>query len=105
MDAFGTEDRWWTAPMRTAYRNALGNRNVVGIFAGHSHGAFQYDWEGLHVMQVNNAKAEISTGNKDGNGSFAIARVTDGQFSMMTCRWLNDQGSYELIGPHYNVTW
>jgi hypothetical protein len=53
-------------------------------------------------LQVNNAKAEINTGNNDGNGSFAIVRVTDKQFDMVTCRWTDDQGGYELIGPSFS---
>ncbi len=103
MDAFGTEDRWWTASDREKYRNALGNYNVVSIFVGHSHAAFQYDWEGRHVIHVNNAKAENGTGNKDGNGSFAIARITDHRFDVVTCRWVDDQGHYELVAPFYSV--
>lgn len=102
MDSFGTQDRWWTANDRSAYRNALGNFNVSGIFAAHSHFAMQYVWEGLRVFQVNNAKAEINSGNNDGNGSFAIVRVTDDKINVVTCRWLDDAGRYELIQPFYS---
>jgi cytolysin (calcineurin-like family phosphatase) len=102
MDAFGTQDRWWTAAQRTAYRNALGNRNIAGIFVGHSHAAFHYTWEGLRVFHVNNAKAENGTGNNDGNGSFAIVRITDTRLDVVTCRWLDDQGRYELVEPFYS---
>ncbi len=105
MDAFGTQDRWWTAAQRTSYRNVLSDYNVISIFVGHSHAAFQYEWEGRHVIHVNNAKAENGSGNNDGNGSFAIVRVRDGEVSMVTCRWLNDQGGYELIEPFYHQTW
>lgn len=102
MDAFGTEDRWWTANQRAAYRHALDNYNVAAIFVGHSHAAFQYEWEGLRVFQVNNAKAENGTGNNDGNGSFAIVRITEDRLDVITCRWLDDQGHYELIEPFYS---
>jgi cytolysin (calcineurin-like family phosphatase) len=102
MDAFGTEDRWWTAEQRAAYRTVLGTHHVAAIFTGHSHYAMQYEWEGLRVFQANNAKAEIGVGNDDGNGSFAIVRVTDQRLDVVTCRWLDDAGHYELIGPFYS---
>ena len=56
----------------------------------------------MRVFQVNNAKAEINTGNNDGNGSFAIVRVTDQKLEVVTCRWLDDTGRYELIGPWFS---
>ena len=51
---------------------------------------------------MNNAKAENGTGNNDGNGSFAIVRITDQQLDVVTCRWLDDQGHYELIAPFFS---
>ncbi|HVK75326.1 MAG TPA: metallophosphoesterase [Kofleriaceae bacterium] len=102
MDAFGTQDRWWTAAQRAAYREVLRGYHVAAIFAGHSHGAMQYQWEGLRVFQANNAKAEITTGNRDGNGSFAIVRITDDRLEVVTCRWLDDTGRFELIAPFYS---
>jgi cytolysin (calcineurin-like family phosphatase) len=102
MDAFGTQDRWWTAAQRAAYRAVLGSYNVAAILGGHSHGAMQYTWEGKRVFQVNNAKAENGTGNNDGNGSFAIVRITATRLDVVTCRWLDDQGHYEMIGPYYS---
>ena len=102
MDAFGTQDRWWTQADRDAYRAELTGYAVSAIFVGHSHAAFQYTWEGLRVFQVNNAKAENGTGNNDGNGSFAIVRITNGNLDIVTCRWLDDQGHYELIAPFFS---
>jgi cytolysin (calcineurin-like family phosphatase) len=102
MDAFGTQDRWWTASQRTAYRSALNGYNVAAIFAGHSHVAMQYAWQSLRVFQANNAKAEIGSGNRDGNGSFAIVRLTTDRLDVVTCRWLDDAGRYELIAPFYS---
>jgi cytolysin (calcineurin-like family phosphatase) len=102
MDAFGTQERWWTAADRSAYRSALNGYNIAGIVAGHSHGAMQYTWEGLRVFQVNNAKAEINSGNRDGNGSFAIVRITDQKLSVVTCRWLDDSGRYEFVAPFFS---
>jgi cytolysin (calcineurin-like family phosphatase) len=102
MDSFGTQDRWWTAADRDAYRDLLSGYDIAGIFAGHSHFAMQYDWEDLRVFQPNNAKAENGTGNNDGNGSFAIVHITDDRLEVVTCRWLDDAGHYELIAPYYS---
>jgi cytolysin (calcineurin-like family phosphatase) len=102
MDAFGTQDRWWTQADRDAYRAILKGHAISAIFVGHSHAAFQYSWEGIRVFQVNNAKAENGTGNNDGNGSFAIVRITNDSLDVVTCRWLDDQGHYELVAPFFN---
>jgi cytolysin (calcineurin-like family phosphatase) len=102
MDPFGREPRWWTDADRRAYRDTLRGYAVAGIFAGHSHGAMQYEWEGLRVFHANNAKAEIDSGNRDGNGSFAIVRITNDKLDVVTCRWLDDTGRYELIAPFYS---
>jgi cytolysin (calcineurin-like family phosphatase) len=102
MDAFGTQDRWWTQAERDAYRSTLADYHVSAIFVGHSHAAFNYTWEGLRVFQVNNAKAEIGTGNNDGNGSFAIVRLVGAQLDVVTCRWLDSAGHYELIAPFFS---
>jgi cytolysin (calcineurin-like family phosphatase) len=103
MDSFGTNGQWWSDADRNAYRDALRGFNVSGIITGHTHFAEDmYIWQGLRVFQVNNAKAEINKGNNDGNGSFAIVRITDSKLDVVTCRWLDDQGNYELIAPWYS---
>jgi cytolysin (calcineurin-like family phosphatase) len=102
MDAFGTNGQWWTADDRLKYRTLLTGYHVTAVMTGHTHYAFDYMWDGLNVLQVNNAKAEIEAGNNDGNGSFAIVRVTEKQFDVVTCRWTDDHGGYELIDPFYS---
>ncbi|HEY2512632.1 MAG TPA: hypothetical protein VGI39_17315 [Polyangiaceae bacterium] len=102
MDAFGTNGQWWSQTDRDAYRAELTGYHVSGDFTGHTHYAMQYSWAGLRVFQANNAKAEIDAGNNDGNGSFAIVRVTDTQLDVVTCRWTDDHGGYELIGPFFS---
>lgn len=102
MDAFGTDGQWWTPDDRLAYRTLLTGYHVTADIVGHTHAAFSYAWDGLNVQQINNAKAEIDSGNNDGNGSFAIVRVTEKQFDMVTCRWTDHSGGYELIGPYYS---
>ena len=102
MDPFGTQARWWTDADRVAYRATLKGYHVSAAIVGHTHAAFNYGWEGLRVFQVNNAKAENGTGNNDGNGSFAIVHVTAEQLDVVTCRWLDDQGKYELVSPYFS---
>ncbi|HUQ06544.1 MAG TPA: hypothetical protein VM261_28770 [Kofleriaceae bacterium] len=41
------------------------------------------------------------TGNNDGNGSFAVVRITNGRLDVATARWLDDQGHYEWVAPFY----
>jgi cytolysin (calcineurin-like family phosphatase) len=101
MDTFGLESRWWTDAERNTYRDTIADYNVAAIMVGHSHAAFRYDWEGKHIFHTNNAKAEVGTGNNDGNGSFSIVRITDTRLNWITCRWLDGQGNYELVGPLY----
>ena len=99
LDAFGMEDRWWTDTDRADFADVIGPHRVIAIVAGHSHYAMSYVWDGWRVIQVNNAKAEIGEGNDDGNGSFAIIRVTDTRLDMITCRWLDETGAYEFVMP------
>jgi cytolysin (calcineurin-like family phosphatase) len=103
MDAFGTEDRWWTAADRAAFYAVIAPYNVIAIFAGHSHAAMAYLWNGILVFQVNNTDAEIGEGNDDGNGSFAIVRVTESRLELVTCRWTSEAGDFELVAPYYTT--
>ena len=98
-DPFGQEDRWWTANEREDFLEVLSGYNVIAIFAGHSHYAMTYAWNGYQVCQANNIGAEIGVGNDDGNGSFFVVRITNDRFEMMTCRWLDDSGGFECIAP------
>jgi cytolysin (calcineurin-like family phosphatase) len=102
MDEFGMNGEWWTPTDRLNYRTLLTGYHITADMVGHTHYAFSYMWDGLNVQQINNAKAEINTGNNDGNGSFAIVRVTDTHFDMVTCRWTDEQGDFELIEPFYS---
>jgi cytolysin (calcineurin-like family phosphatase) len=102
MDAFGTNGQWWSVADRFNYRSLLTGYHVTAVMTGHTHFAFGYTWDGLTVLQVNNAKAEINAGNNDGNGSFAIVRVTDEQFDVVTARWTDDQGGFELVAPYFS---
>lgn len=93
--------KWWTDKERKNLFTILKKYNVVGIFVGHTHFAENLEWEGIPVFQVNNAWPEIDGGNNDGNGSFAVVRITDNFIDMATCRWLNGEGDVELVAPFY----
>lgn len=94
--------KWWSDRERKDLFSILRKYNVNGIFAGHSHIAENLEWEGIPIFQINNAWPEIGHGNDDGNGSFAVVRITDHFIDMMTCRWLNDQGDVEFTEPYYS---
>lgn len=75
----------------------LDGYEVAAILAGHTHFAMTYQWKGMDVIQANNAKAEIDQGNEDGNGSFAVMRIGDFGIWMVTCRWLDGDGNFEMV--------
>lgn len=93
---------WWSDQEREDLFALLKKYHVVAIFAGHSHVAVNLEWEGIPVFQVNNAWPEIGNGNDDGNGSFAVVRITDHCIDMVTCRWRNDEGEVDLVAPFYS---
>jgi cytolysin (calcineurin-like family phosphatase) len=93
---------WWTDKERKDLFAILKKYNVVAIFAGHNHIAENLIWEGIPVIQVNNAWPETGKGNNDGNGSFAVVRITNSFINVVTCRWKNDSGEVELIAPYYS---
>ena len=94
--------KWWTDKERKDLFDVLKKYNVVGIFVGHTHFAEILEWEGVPVFQVNNAWPEIGNGNNDGNGSFAVVRITNKFIDMLTCRWQNGEGDVELEAPFYH---
>ena len=95
--------KWWTDKERKDLFGILKKYNVVAIFAGHSHYAENLEWEGIPVFQVNNAWPEIGNGNNDGNGSFAVVRITDSFMDMVTCTWQNGDGNVTLEAPFYSL--
>lgn len=94
--------KWWSDKERKDLFTLLKKYNVVAIFAGHSHYAENLEWEGIPIFQVNNAWPEIDNGNNDGNGSFAVVRVTDNFIDMATCIWENGEGKAKLVAPFYS---
>ncbi|MCY1722650.1 metallophosphoesterase [Prolixibacteraceae bacterium Z1-6] len=93
---------WWTAKERSELFAILKKYNVVAVIAGHSHYADNLEWEGIPVFQVNNAWPEIGNGNNDGNGSFAMFRITNDFIDMATCRWKNGNGEVDIVEPFYS---
>lgn len=93
--------KWWTDEERSDLFSVLKKYNVVGVFVGHTHFAENLEWEGIPVFQINNAWPEINGGNNDGNGSFAVVRITNDFIDMATCRWINGEGEVELVAPFY----
>lgn len=94
--------KWWSDKERKDLFTLLKKYNVVAIFAGHSHYAENLEWEGIPVFQINNAWPEIGNGNNDGNGSFAVVRITNSFIDMATCIWENEEGKVKLEAPFYS---
>ena len=94
--------KWWSDKERKDLFTLLKKYKVVAIFAGHSHYAKNLEWEGIPIFQVNNAWPEIDNGNKDGNGSFAVVRITQDFIDMATCIWENVEGKVKLEAPFYS---
>ncbi|WP_430810335.1 MULTISPECIES: metallophosphoesterase [unclassified Carboxylicivirga] len=92
--------KWFDAAQLKKYRKVIAPYNVVGIFAGHTHEAINMKWQGYDVFEVNNAWCQP---NEDGDGSFAIVRITDRFLHMMTCKWMAN-GEISLSGPFLNKT-
>jgi cytolysin (calcineurin-like family phosphatase) len=104
---YGIDDwaaKWWTDEEKNKLYQTLKPYHVVGIFAGHTHFAQNFDWHGIPLFEVNNAWSETSGGNKDGNGSFAVIRITNKYIDMATCRWKNDKGEVEWAEPFFHKT-
>lgn len=106
-DPFGSQDRWWTAQDRMNYALAIAPYNVGLIVAGHWHEALpvgmfeQTNPSDTRVLHVNDIKQPRPGTVQDGNGSFSIVRVTDKEIWVVNCRWLNENGDFELIKPYY----
>lgn len=99
----GWASTWWEDMAREALVDTLDDYRVMAILVGHTHFAMNLYLEGIPVLQVNNAFAEIDEGNDDGNGSFLAVRVTERFVDAVTVRWLDDSGATELIRPVFHA--
>lgn len=88
---------WWSEKEREQLYNTIKKYNIVGIFVGHNHFAENIIWKGINVFQVNNAWPD-----DDGNGSFAVCKITNNYMDVVTCRWKDGQGNVELIAPYFH---
>jgi cytolysin (calcineurin-like family phosphatase) len=74
-DSFSREARWWTDDQRAAFMEAVQDYNVVAYLQGHVHGTFDYEWEGMTVL--NTGTPYYTDYNDDGRGHFTAIRITD----------------------------
>ena len=88
---------WWNEMEKENLYKVIKNYNIICIFAGHNHFARNLTWKGIDIIQVNNGWSE-----QDGNGSFAVCRITDEFIDMLTCRWKNGEGDVEFVEPFYH---
>ncbi|MCD8041557.1 MAG: metallophosphoesterase [Tannerellaceae bacterium] len=90
---------WWPQEARNRLFDLLDQYNIVAIFVGHTHIPTLQYYRGYPVYQVNNAWPD-----RDGNGSFAVMRIKGDAVSVANCRWLDGQGTFEVIDPYLNDT-
>lgn len=94
---YGFDDwaiQWWPQAARNALFDLLEQYNVAAFFVGHTHEAMLCKYRGIPIYQVNNAWKD-----DDGNGSFAVLKISGDSVSVATCRWLDGEGNIETVGP------
>lgn len=87
---------WWTEDDRKRLFDLLEQYNLAAFLVGHTHEASIQTYRGHEIYQVNNAWPD-----EDGNGSFAVVRIQGNKVVIATCRWIDDQGNYEVVPPFY----
>ncbi|MGL5273139.1 MAG: metallophosphoesterase, partial [Phocaeicola sp.] len=87
--------KWWPADKRERLFDILDQHRLVAFFVGHTHSPSIQYYRGYPIYQVNN-----SWPDKDGKGSFAVARMKGDKLSVINCRWIDDQGNFELVEPY-----
>ncbi len=58
---------WWTTAERQAYADAIAGYNILGIFHGHLHDDFHYQWNGYDTFDGSAAK----------DGHFLVVHITN----------------------------
>lgn len=91
--------KWWPQDARNQLFNLLDQYNVAAFLVGHTHEPSLRYYRGYPIYQVNNAWPD-----EDGNGSFAVLRIKDNAVSVASCRWTDDKGNFEVVGPYQNDT-
>lgn len=88
--------KWWSEADRERLFDLFSKYNLAAFLVGHTHEASIQEYRGYKIYQVNNAWPD-----EDGNGSFAVVRLKGNNVAIATCRWTDDKGNYEIVGPYY----
>ena len=91
--------KWWPQDARNRLFDILDNYNVAAFLVGHTHEPSIQRYRGYPIYQVNNAWPD-----EDGNGSFAVVRLKGDAVSVASCRWTDDKGNFEVVGPYLSDT-
>lgn len=89
--------KWWPQSARNRLFDLLDQYNVAAFLVGHTHIPSLEHYRGYPIYQVNNAWPD-----EDGKGSFAVLRIKGNACSVASCRWTDDKGNFEVIGPYQN---
>jgi hypothetical protein len=76
---------WWSEAEKEAFAKAIEGYNVVGIFHGHFHGSYHYQWKGLDVFNIGSPKWIYHR--------FLAVHVTDSAFTVAAWDW--DRGRWD----------
>lgn len=87
--------KWWPQEARNRLFDLLDHYNVAAFLVGHTHTPSLQTYRGYPIYQVNNAWPD-----EDGNGSFAVLRIRDQAVDIASCRWTDDKGNFEVVGPY-----
>lgn len=91
--------KWWPQEARNRLFDLLDEYNVAAFLVGHTHTPSLQYYRGYPIYQVNNAWPD-----EDGNGAFAVVRIRDKKVEIASCRWTDDKGNFEVVGPFMNDT-
>lgn len=89
--------KWWPEKSRIELFDTLDKYNLAAFFVGHTHTASIQEYKDHKIYQVNNAWPD-----EDGNGSFAVMRIKGNDVGIVTCRWTDGKGNYEIVSPKLN---
>lgn len=89
--------KWWPQEARNRLFDLLDKYNVAAFLVGHTHTPSLHYYRGYPIYQVNNAWPD-----EDGNGAFAVVRIRDKKVEIASCRWTDDKGNFEVVGPFLN---
>jgi cytolysin (calcineurin-like family phosphatase) len=67
---------WWKEENRQKYLEAIGDRNVLGIFHGHDHNSSFFKWNGIDIFNAPHMHISESEPQEPARLAFLVVRIT-----------------------------